>query len=444
MGKTVVVIGAQWGDEGKGKVVDVLTERADLVVRFQGGNNAGHTLVVGGDKTVLHQIPSGILYPRVKCVIGNGVVMNLEVLFEEIGKLKAKGVKVTPENFFISDRAHLIMPYHQRIDIAREKGAGDSKIGTTGRGIGPTYEDKMARKGIRLCDLLQKSTFDDKLKKELEEKNHYLEKRLGAEPCSFEEIASKFHRFADEIRPFVGNTAALLDREMRAGKSVLFEGAQGAQLDVDHGTYPYVTSSSTVAGGACTGAGVGPTWIDAVVGISKAYTTRVGSGPFPTELTDDIGENLRKRGQEFGSTTGRPRRCGWLDMVVLKDGVRTNGLTGVTLMKMDVLSGTDPVKICTHYELDGKTIDDVPANLDDLERAKPVYESLPGWKQDLSGITSFDNLPKTAQSYVRRVEQLIKTPVCILSVGPNRSETIVLQDPFSLPKRWTAPNPPKE
>ena len=438
----VVIVGAQWGDEGKGKVVDVLTERADLVVRFQGGNNAGHTLVVGGDKTVLHQIPSGILYPRVKCVIANGVVVNLEVLFEEIRKLEAKGVKVRPENFFVSDRAHLIMPYHQRVDIAREKGAGESKIGTTGRGIGPTYEDKMARKGIRLCDLLQRSVFDEKLKAALEEKNHYLEKRLGAEPFTFEEIAEKFHRWADEIRPYVANTAALLDREMRAGKSVLFEGAQGAQLDIDHGTYPYVTSSSTVAGAACTGAGVGPTWIDAVVGISKAYTTRVGSGPFPTELLDDVGENLRKRGQEFGSTTGRPRRCGWLDMVVLKDAVRTNGLTGVTLMKMDVLSGTDPVRICTHYELDGKVIDDVPANLDDLARAKPVYEDLPGWKEDLAGITSFEKLPKAAQAYVRRVEQLIKTPVCVLSVGPNRSETIVLQDPFSLPKRWTAPNPP--
>ncbi len=438
----VVIVGAQWGDEGKGKVVDVLTERADLVVRFQGGNNAGHTLVVGGDKTVLHQIPSGILYPRVKCVIGNGVVMNLEVLFEEIGKLKAKNVKVAPDNLFLSDRAHLIMPYHQRIDIAREKGAGEGKIGTTGRGIGPTYEDKMARKGIRLCDLLQEKVFDEKLRVQLEEKNHYLEKRLGAEPFTFNEIADKFHRFADEIRPFVGNTAALLDREMRAGKSVLFEGAQGAQLDVDHGTYPYVTSSSTVAGGACTGAGVGPTWIDSVIGISKAYTTRVGSGPFPTELTDAVGENLRKRGQEFGSTTGRPRRCGWLDMVVVKDAIRTNGLTGITLMKLDVLSGTDPVRICTHYELDGKVVDDVPANLDDLARAKAIYEDLPGWKEDLAGITAFEKLPKTAQAYVRRVEQLIKTPVCILSVGPNRSETIVLQDPFALPKRWTAPNPP--
>ena len=432
----VVIVGAQWGDEGKGKVVDVLTERADIVVRFQGGNNAGHTLVVGGEKTVLHQIPSGILHPRVTCVVGNGVVVNLEVFLEEIAKLKAKNVKVTPENLILSDRAHLIMPYHQRIDIAREKGAGDGKIGTTGRGIGPTYEDKMARKGLRLCDLLDEKVFDTKLETQLEEKNHYLEKRLGAEPCSFDEIATKFHALGREIRPFVGNTAALLDREMRAEKSVLFEGAQGAQLDVDHGTYPYVTSSSTVAGGACTGAGVGPTWIDAVIGISKAYTTRVGSGPFPTELNDSVADDLRRRGAEFGSTTGRPRRCGWLDAVVVRDAVRVNGLTGVTLMKLDVLSGTDPLRICTGYEVDGQVVDDVPASLEVLERVKPVYEDHPGWTEDLAGITTFDALPKNAKSYVRRVEELIHTPVVMLSVGPNRSETIVLQDPFAMPKRW--------
>ena len=432
----VVIVGAQWGDEGKGKVVDVLTERADLVVRFQGGNNAGHTLVVGGEKTVLHQIPSGILHPRVKCVVGNGVVVNLEVFLEEIAKLRAKNVKVAPENLMLSDRAHLIMPYHGRIDVAREKGAGDSKIGTTGRGIGPTYEDKMARKGLRLCDLLDEKVFDTKLRAQLEEKNHYLEKRLGVEPFRFEEIADQFHGLAKEIRPFVVNTAALLDREMRAGKSVLFEGAQGAQLDVDHGTYPYVTSSSTVAGGACTGAGVGPTWIDAVVGISKAYTTRVGGGPFPTELKDDVGDNLRKRGAEFGSTTGRPRRCGWLDTVVVKDAVRVNGLTGVTLMKLDVLSGTNPVRICTAYKLDGKVVDDVPASLEELERAQPVYEDHPGWSEDLAGITTFDALPKNAKDYVRRVEELINTTVVMLSVGPNRSETIVLRDPFAGPKRF--------
>ena len=432
----VVIVGAQWGDEGKGKVVDVLTERADLVVRFQGGNNAGHTLVVEGEKTILHQIPSGILHDKVKCVIGNGVVVNLEVLLEEIAKLKAKKVAVQPSNLFLSDRAHLIMPYHQRIDVAREKGAGEGKIGTTGRGIGPTYEDKMARKGLRLCDLLDEKVFDAKLRAALEEKNHYLEKRLGAEPCRFEEIAEKFHALGREVKPFVTNTAALLDREMRAGKSVLFEGAQGAQLDVDHGTYPFVTSSSTVAGGACTGAGVGPTWIDAVIGISKAYTTRVGGGPFPTELHGDAGEALRKRGQEYGSTTGRPRRCGWLDAVVLKDAVRVNGLTGVTLMKMDVLAGTDPVRICTGYRLDGKVVDDVPASLEELERAEPIYEDLPGWKEDLAGITKFEKLPKTAQEYVRRVEKLIKTPVVMLSVGPNRDETIVLSDPFAGPKRF--------
>jgi len=432
----VVIVGAQWGDEGKGKVVDVLTERADVVVRFQGGNNAGHTLVVGGEKTVLHQIPSGILHPRVKCVVGNGVVVNLEVFLEEIAKLRAKNVKVTPDNLLVSDRAHLIMPYHQRIDIAREKGAGEAKIGTTGRGIGPTYEDKMARKGLRLCDLLDEKVFDAKLRAQLEEKNHYLEKRLGAEPFTFDEVADKFHTLAKEIRAFVGSTAPLLDREMRAGKSVLFEGAQGAQLDVDHGTYPYVTSSSTVAGGACTGAGVGPTWIDAVIGISKAYTTRVGSGPFPTELTDAVGDALRKKGSEFGSTTGRPRRCGWLDTVVVRDAARVNGLTGVTLMKMDVLSGTDPVRICTGYEIDGKVVDEVPASLEVLERAKPVYEDHPGWTEDLTGLTTFDALPNTAKSYVRRVEELIKTPVVMISVGPNRSETIVLQDPFAMPKRW--------
>ena len=344
-------------------------------------------------------------------------------------------MKVGPENLFLSDRAHLIMPYHMRIDIAREKDAGDSKIGTTGRGIGPTYEDKMARKGLRLCDLVDTQSFDKKLKAILEDKNHYLVNRLHAEPFTFEEIAPKFHALRAEIAPMVVNTAALIDREMRAGKSVLFEGAQGAQLDDDHGTYPYVTSSSTVAGGACTGAGVGPTWIDAVVGISKAYTTRVGSGPFPTELKDDVGEHLRKRGAEFGSTTGRPRRCGWLDLVVLRDGVRSNGITGITLMKMDVLSGTDPVRVCTGYQLDGKVVDEVPASLDVLERVVPVYEDHPGWTEDLSGITSFDALPKNAKSYVRRVEELAGVPVVMLSVGPNRSETIVLSDPFAAAKR---------
>lgn len=434
----VVIVGAQWGDEGKGKVVDVLTERADVVVRFQGGNNAGHTLVVAGEKTVLHQIPSGILRPRVKCVVGNGVVLNLEVLLDEIRMLRAKGVAVGAENLFLSDRAHLIMPWHQRIDIAREKGAGDSKIGTTGRGIGPTYEDKMARKGIRLCDLMDPATFEKRVTAALEEKNHYLVNRLGAEPFGFEEIAPKFHALRAEIAPMVANTAALLDREMRDGKCVLFEGAQGAQLDVDHGTYPYVTSSSTVAGGACTGAGVGPTWIDAVVGISKAYTTRVGSGPFPTELTDSVGEALRKRGAEFGSTTGRPRRCGWLDLVVLKDAIRVNGLTGITMMKLDVLSGTNPIRICTGYQLDGKVVDDVPASLDVLDRVKPVYEDHPGWTEDLAGITSFDALPENAKKYVRRVETLANVPVVMLSVGPNRDETIVLSDPFAAAKRVQA------
>ncbi len=433
-----VIVGAQWGDEGKGKVVDVLTERADVVVRFQGGNNAGHTLVVGGEKTVLHQIPSGILHPRVVCVIGNGVVVNPEVLLDEIRALRARGVKVEPSNLMLSDRAHLIMPYHQRIDVAREAASGSGKIGTTGRGIGPTYEDKMARKGLRLCDLLDESVFEAKLRAVLEEKNHYLEARLKASPFAFEEIAMPFREFARALRPFVGSTAAFLDGEMRAGKSVLFEGAQGAQLDVDHGTYPYVTSSSTVAGGACTGAGVGPTWIDAVVGISKAYTTRVGSGPFPTEIHGEEGERLRKRGAEYGSTTGRPRRCGWLDAVVVRDAVRVNGLTGVTLMKMDVLTGTDPIRICTGYRLDGRVVDDVPASLEQLERAVPVYEDHPGWTEDLAGITSFDALPTNAQSYVRRVESLIKTKVVMLSVGPNRDETIVLSDPFALAKRVQA------
>ncbi|HLO26575.1 MAG TPA: adenylosuccinate synthase, partial [Geobacteraceae bacterium] len=418
----VVVVGAQWGDEGKGKVVDIYTEYADDVVRYQGGNNAGHTLVVGDEKVVLHLIPSGVLHQGKRCIIGNGVVLDPEVFIREITNLKAKGRLQDDGCLLLSESLHIIMPYHKRIDIAREAKSGAKKIGTTGRGIGPAYEDKIGRRGIRLMDLVDKELFARKLRENLEEKNVILEKLLGETPFTFEEIYDEYTAYAETLARFIADTTLILHRDIKAGKKILFEGAQGTLLDVDHGTYPYVTSSSTCAGGACTGTGVSPRDIHEIIGISKAYITRVGSGPFPTELLDDDGETLRRAGQEFGATTGRPRRCGWFDTLVLKYAVRVNGLTGVALTKLDVLDGFDTIRICTGYEYKGQVLTELPANLDVFEKCRPVYEEMPGWKTDLSGVRSFADLPETAQEYVMRLEELIGCPIVLISVGARRDQ----------------------
>lgn len=427
----VVVVGAQWGDEGKGKVVDIYTEHADDIVRYQGGNNAGHTLVVGNEKIVLHLIPSGILHEGKRCIIGNGVVLDPEVFIKEITKLKESGRIRDDSCLLLSESLHIIMPYHKRIDIAREAKSGDKKIGTTGRGIGPCYEDKIGRRGIRLMDLLDPDTFALKLREFLEEKNFILEKFLGEPPCDFGEIFAEYQGYASILRTYVADTALILNKDLKAGKNALFEGAQGTLLDVDHGTYPFVTSSSTCAGGACTGAGVSPREINEIIGISKAYVTRVGSGPFPTELLDDVGEQLRRTGAEFGATTGRPRRCGWFDAMVIRFAVRVNGLTGIALTKLDVLSDFDSIKICTGYTLGGKVLETLPAALELFEKCEPIYEVLPGWKQDITGIRSFEELPAAARSYVRRLEELAGCQIVLVSVGPRRDQTITLRNPFA-------------
>jgi adenylosuccinate synthase len=427
----VVVVGAQWGDEGKGKVVDIYTEHADDIVRYQGGNNAGHTLVVGSEKVVLHLIPSGILHEGKRCIIGNGVVLDPEVFIKEITKLKESGRIKDDSSLLLSESLHIIMPYHKRIDIAREAKSGDKKIGTTGRGIGPCYEDKIGRRGIRLMDLLNAEVFARKLKEFLVEKNFLLENLLGEEPCSFDEILAEYRGYAAILKKYVADTALILDKDLKAGKKVLFEGAQGTLLDVDHGTYPYVTSSSTCAGGACTGSGVSPRDIHEIIGISKAYVTRVGSGPFPTELLDSTGEQLRQTGGEFGATTGRPRRCGWFDTMVIRYAVRVNGLTGIALTKLDVLSDFDTIKVCTGYTFQGKALESLPAALETFENCQPVYEELPGWRIDITGAKSFEELPENARAYVRRLEELAGCPIVMVSVGPRRDQTIVLRNPFA-------------
>ncbi|MGA9822042.1 MAG: adenylosuccinate synthase, partial [Desulfobaccales bacterium] len=402
----IVVVGTQWGDEGKGKVVDLLTSRAQVVVRYQGGNNAGHTLVVDGEKFIFHLVPSGILHPGTQCLIGNGVVLDPEVLLMEVDRLKERGIIVGPENLRISERTQVIMPYHQRIDVAREDQKGTGKIGTTGRGIGPCYEDKVARRGIRVADLIDPEVLRAKLADILPEKNFYLEKFLGAQPLKGEEILAAYLAMGARLKPLVANVSVLLAQAVAAGKNILFEGAQGTHLDIDHGTYPFVTSSNPVAGGACTGAGVGPNQLHQVLGIVKAYTTRVGAGPFPTECLDSIGDHLVECGVEFGSTTGRRRRCGWLDGVVLKDAARLNGLTGLAVTKLDVLTGVDPVKICVAYDLEGERRETVPATIQDLGRCRPLYEELPGWRQDIRGVRRFQDLPAATRDYLQRLEKL--------------------------------------
>ena len=426
----VVVVGTQWGDEGKGKILDLLSRQAREVVRYQGGNNAGHTLVVGADKFIFHLIPSGILHSGTLCLIGNGVVLDPEVFLMEVDRLAERSVPVGPDNLRISERTQVIMPYHRRIDLARERAKGPGKIGTTGRGIGPCYEDKIGRRGIRVADLVDEDLFRSKLAEVLPEKNFYLEKFFQDQPFTLEEIAGPYLEMGRRLRPLVANVSVLLQEAWGQGQNILFEGAQGTHLDIDHGTYPYVTSSNPVAGGACTGAGIGPTRLHQVLGIVKAYTTRVGGGPFPTECLDEVGDHLVECGVEFGSTTGRRRRCGWLDAVVLRDAARLNGLTGLAITKLDVLSTLNPVKVCVAYEEDGRRRDAMPGTIQELERCRPVFEELPGWTEDLRGARRYEELPAATRSYLQRVEELVEVPIQIISVGPDREETIVVRNPF--------------
>jgi adenylosuccinate synthase len=425
----VVVVGAQWGDEGKGKIVDIYSREARGVVRFQGGNNAGHTLVVGGEKVILHLIPSGILNPGTVCCIGNGVVVDPEVLLREIQGLRDRGKFPAPDALVVSEGAHLILPCHKAIDAAREARAGSRKIGTTGRGIGPCYEDKAARRGIRVGDLLHPQSLREGVRQLLDERNALLA-HLGAEIFDPEAVTDALEAQGEALRPHIGDVTARVHGWIAAGESVLFEGAQGTLLDLDHGTYPFVTSSNTLAGGACTGAGVGPRHLDAVIGITKAYATRVGEGPFPTELHDATGARLRERGAEFGSTTGRPRRCGWLDLVALRDATRLNGLSGLAVTKLDVLQGLDEVKLCVRYELDGSRIDRVPSRAEDLARCRPVYEALPGWDESTTGAKALDDLPTNARRLLEYIADATGSPVVLVSVGPGREETIEILNPF--------------
>ena len=427
----VVVIGAQWGDEGKGKVVDLLASRADMVVRFQGGNNAGHTLVVNGEQTICHLIPSGILHKEKKCLIGNGVVVDPEVLLEEIERLSSKGISISPENLSLSEKAHLIMPYHQAIDAASEAAKGKDKIGTTGRGIGPCYEDKVGRRGVRAIDLFDPEILADKIQANLKEKNFLLTDFYKTEALEFKPIYDKYMEMAERLKPYISNVSIEVDQVARKNGKILFEGAQGTHLDIDHGTYPFVTSSNPVSGSVCAGVGIGPGKLHHILGIVKAYTTRVGSGPFPTELNDETGTYIQEKGKEFGATTGRRRRCGWLDLAMMKDSIRYNGLDSIGMTKLDVLTGLDVIKACVAYELDGKKIDFMPASIKDLARCKPVYEEFPGWKADISSVRSVDELPWEAKNYIKRLEEIMEVYFSIISVGPMRDQTIEVCDPFS-------------
>lgn len=428
----VVIVGTQWGDEGKGKIVDLLTQYADCIVRFQGGNNAGHTLVVDGKQFIFHLIPSGILYQEKKCFIGNGVVIDPAVLLNEMQELGANGLPVTADRLSVSHNAHLIMPYHRALDIcseaAKKKGC---KIGTTGRGIGPCYGDKILRKGIKIGELLDAVLFREKLEENVAEKNHVLAE-LGGEQLSFDKIYDQYRHFGQQLAPFLANVSVELDLARKSGKHILFEGAQGTQLDIDHGTYPFVTSSNTVAGNACTGSGFGPSHIDTVIGIVKAYTTRVGEGPFPSELFDATGDKLQQKGGEFGATTGRKRRCGWFDAVVVNDAVRLNGINGLAVTKLDVLSGHRTLKVATSYEYEGKGYTAMPGNIRITSLLKPVYKELEGWQEEVRHIRSLEELPAKAREYIRYLEEVTETPVYVLSVGPDREETMLLRNPFKV------------
>ena len=435
MGKNVIVIGTQWGDEGKGKIVDWLTDHAQGVVRFQGGHNAGHTLVIGDQKTVLHLIPSGILRAGVACYIGNGVVVSPEALLKEIDKLEAAGVSVS-ERLRISEACPLIMPYHQALDMAREVARGAQKIGTTGRGIGPAYEDKVARRGLRLQDLMHPKRFAEQLAELLDYHNFMLTQYYRAEAVDFKKTLDDALAMAPRLAALVADVPRALYDAHREGANLLFEGAQGTLLDIDHGTYPFVTSSNCVAGAAAAGAGVGPNMLHYVLGITKAYTTRVGSGPFPTELydaeskLDPVGKHLDTKGNEFGSTTGRARRCGWFDAAALKRSIQINGVSGLCVTKLDVLDGVEEVKLCTGYQLDGKLSDILPVGAEETARCVPVYETLPGWKESTVGVKDYEGLPAAARAYLKRIEEVCAVPVDMISTGPDRDETIVLRHPF--------------
>jgi adenylosuccinate synthase len=430
MGKNVVVIGTQWGDEGKGKIVDLLTDRAAAVARFQGGHNAGHTLVISGKKTVLHLIPSGILRDGVQCLIGNGVVLSLDALIEEADQLISNGVPVY-ERLRVSPGCPLILASHVALDAAREKARGASAIGTTGRGIGPAYEDKVSRRALRVSDLFVREKFAAKLGEVLDYHNFLLQKYFGASPVDFSRTLDESLAAAEKIAPITADVTQILQDLADDGQSILFEGAQGTFLDIDHGTYPFVTSSNTVAAAASTGTGVGPRNLDYVLGIVKAYTTRVGAGPFPTELFDDMGEHLGTVGAEFGATTGRPRRCGWFDAVALRRSIVNSSVSGLCVTKLDVLDGLETVRICIGYEIDGQPIKGVPVVVDRFADCQPVYEDMPGWSESTVGVTDYDELPENARNYLARIEELVQTPIDIISTGPDREQTILQRDPFA-------------
>jgi len=429
MGKNVVILGSQWGDEGKGKIVDLLTEQVDTVVRFQGGHNAGHTLVIDGKKTILRLIPSGILHDDVICIIGNGVVLSPEAFISEMQELENKGVDVK-KKLRISEACTLILPFHIALDKARENKLGNKAIGTTGRGIGPAYEDKVARRALKIADLADKKLFAEKLKDVMEYHNFQLVNYFETEAVDYQKVLDETLALGDVLLPLMTDTPELLNRQRLAGKNILFEGAQGTFLDIDHGTYPYVTSSNTTAGGTATGSGFGPLYLDYVLGITKAYTTRVGSGPFPTELFNEIGTSLAEKGHEFGSVTGRPRRCGWFDAVAMRRAAYVNSISGLCLTKLDVLDGLETVKICVGYKHDGKEILHLPTEADSLSRCEPIYEELPGWSESTFGLKSYDELPENAKRYIKRIEAIVGTPVDIISTGPDRVETIMLRHPF--------------
>ena len=431
MGKNVVVIGAQWGDEGKGKIVDWLTEQASGVVRFNGGHNAGHTLVINGKKTILRLIPSGIMHATSTCYIGNGVVFSPEAFFREVDELNAVGVPNVEKRLRVSSNCPLIMPYHIALDHAREAALGSKKIGTTGRGIGPAYEDKVARRSVRVADLYQPAVFAERVRSILELHNFVLKNYLKAEALDPQKVIDDALSYADRLAPMVKDVSAELNRAMDAGKQFLFEGAQGSMLDIDHGTYPFVTSSNTVAGSASAGAGVGPQRLNYILGITKAYCTRVGSGPFPTELEDAVGEELRKKGNEFGAVTGRPRRCGWFDGAALRRAVQINGLTGLAVMKLDVFDGMEKVKLAVGYKVDGQEVDLMPYGADAAARCEPVYEEFPGWKESTFGVTRWEDLPESARRYLKRLSEVAGCPIALVSTGPDRSQTILLDNPFA-------------
>ena len=423
--KNTIVVGSQWGDEGKAKVIDVLAEHADVVIRFQGGANAGHTVVVGDQEFVFHLIPSAIMRPTKVCVIGNGVVLDPAQLLHEIAEIEARGF-VVDGRLWLADNMQIVMPWHVQLDKAKEKAAGKNAIGTTGRGIGPAYVDKVARSGVRLCDLLDPENLPAKVEAILEEKNVLFTKVYGVEPLEAAPIVAEYLEYGRKLSHLVCNASLLLEKTMKAGKHLLFEGAQGTILDVDHGSYPYVTSSNTIAGSACCGSGVGPTAIQSVIGVVKAYTTRVGNGPFPTELEGELGEKLRTWGGEYGATTGRPRRCGWFDAMVVRKAVRVNGITGLAITKVDILDQLSEIQVCTGYTVDGEPIEDLPVQVKDFAKVKPVYETLPGWLCDTSKATSWLDLPENAKKYLERLAELVGAPIAMVSVGPRRDQAIFL------------------